>query len=141
MADKNHPYWFKLRNIWYGMMHRTTNPAHISYIRYGGRGITVCDEWHSFNTFFKDMKDSYLIGLTIERLDNDKGYSKNNCRWATMKEQSNNRRSNKMFTIDGVTKTLAQWCDASTSKPSTIRQRLFCYGWSIKSALSGIKEN
>jgi hypothetical protein len=141
MADKDHPYWHKIRNIWYGMMHRTTNLEHSSYPAYGGRGITVCNEWHSFQVFFDDMKDSYLVGLSIERIDNDKGYSKDNCRWATRKEQCNNRRSNTWLTIDGVTKTFAQWCAFSKDKPSTIRQRFYAYGWSIKAALSGIKEN
>jgi hypothetical protein len=141
MADKSDVRWFKIRNIWYSMIHRTTNPSNTNYFRYGGRGITVCDEWHSFETFYEDMKDSYLVGLSIDRIDNEKGYSKENCRWATKKEQANNRRSSALYTIDGCTKTLAQWCMESNSKPSTIRQRIYAYGWSIKAALSGVKEN
>ena len=141
MADKSDPKWFKMRNIWYNMIHRTTNPNNPNYFRYGARGIVVSDEWHSFDVFYNDMKDSYLVGLSIDRIDNNKGYSKENCRWATKAQQANNRRTSALFTIDGVTKTLSQWCSESSCKPSTIRQRIYAYGWSIKEALTGIKES
>lgn len=130
------PNWRRIRNIWYCMIHRTTNPKHSEFFRYGGRGIAICDEWHSFNQFYEDMKDSYLPGLSIDRIDNNQGYSKKNCRWATKKEQANNRRSSRLFTIGGITKTLAQWVNESGLKPSTVRQRLYSYGWSIERALS-----
>ena len=135
MADRD-ANWYKIRNIWYCMIHRTTNPAHSEFARYGARGIAVCDEWHSFDRFYLDMKDGYMPGLSIERIDNDQGYSLENCRWATKKEQANNRRTSKFFTIDGVTKTLAQWIDESGLKGSTVRQRLYAYGWTIERALS-----
>lgn len=135
MADRD-ANWYKIRNIWYGMIHRTPNPDHSEFVRYGARGITVCDEWHSFECFHQDMKDGYLPGLSIDRIDNDKGYCKQNCKWATKKEQANNRRTSKLFTIDGVTKTLAQWTEQSGLKSSTVRQRLYGYGWSIERALS-----
>ena len=125
----------RLRNIWYGIVHRTTNPEHSRYEAYGGRGITLCDRWHSFDNFYDDMAEGYSIGLEVERVNNDSGYCKSNCRWATPKEQANNRRSSRFFTINGVTKTLAQWCDESSVKPSTIRQRLYGLGWSIEKAL------
>jgi len=126
-----------LRNIWYGIIHRTTNPATEAYSKYGGRGITVCERWHSFDNFYEDMFASYIPGLSIDRIDNNSGYSPENCRWATDKEQSNNRRTNRIFCIDGVSKTLAAWIEEYGAKSSTVRQRLYVYGWSITESLTG----
>jgi hypothetical protein len=130
-------HFYALRNIWYGMLHRTTNPKNAAYQKYGGRGIKVCDRWHSFDNFYADMHELYLPGLSIDRIDNNAGYSLENCRWATVKEQANNRRSNKIFCIDGVSKTLAAWIEEYGAKPSTVRQRLYAYGWSITESLTG----
>lgn len=138
MADRDEN-WYRMRNIWYNIIYRTKQKDNAWY---GGRGITVCKRWlSSFDSFYSDMKDGYASNLSIDRIDNDKGYSPDNCRWATPTEQANNRRTNKYFTIDGVTKTLAQWCKTSEFKPSTIRQRIYVYGWSIEEALSGVKEH
>ena len=134
MADER-IYFKQLRNIWYGMIHRTTNVNHKRYVDYGGRGIFVCEKWHSFDIFYDDMIQGYSLGLEIERIDNNKGYGVENCRWATVKEQANNRRTNVFFTIGEVTKTLAQWCETVNVKPSTVRKRLYVYKWSVKKAL------
>lgn len=75
--------------IWSGMKQRCNNPASPNYHRYGGRGITHCDRWHDFAEFLKDMGDA-PEGMSLERIDNDKGYSHENCKWATSKEQSRN---------------------------------------------------
>ena len=92
-----------------------TNP---SYPRYGGRGITICEEWRNDPKQFIDWlisqgydEASDYGDQTVERIDNDKGYSPDNCRLATMKEQGNNRRSNLRIEHNGETKTLAQWRD------------------------------
>ena len=130
-------HFYALRNIWYRIIHRTTNPTHQHYKKYGGRGITVCDRWHSFDNFYADMNEAYLPGLSVDRIDNDAGYSPENCRWATDKQQSNNRRSSKLVCLDGVTKTLAEWIDEYGAKSSTVRQRLYVYGWSITESLTG----
>lgn len=83
----------KLYNIWAQMRQRCTNPNHRRYSDWGGRGITVCEEWNDF-VVFRDwaLSNGYQEGLSIDRKDNDKGYSPDNCRWSTSKEQNNNKR-------------------------------------------------
>ena len=139
MADERLHY-HQIRNIWYGVIHRVTNPDHPRYCDYGGRGITLCQKWHSFDAFYADMLHGFVPGLEIERIDNNQGYFPENCKWATVKQQANNRRSNRFFTIDGITKTLAQWIDDCGVKSSTVKQRLYVYKWPIKKALGMTKE-
>ena len=85
----------RLYSTWDNMIRRCNNKNFKDYIHYGGRGITVCERWMDIHSFIEDMYPSFIDGLTIDRIDNDKGYCKDNCRWATMKEQSNNRRIRK----------------------------------------------
>lgn len=98
-------------NIWTNMRQRCNNPKHPEYHFWGGRGISVCDEWDaSFEAFFADMGEC-PPGMSIERKDNDKGYGPGNCLWASPKHQANNRRSNRMLTIAGETLSLAMWAE------------------------------
>jgi hypothetical protein len=135
MADPDNR--FKIRNIWYGVVHRCTNSNHSSFRNYGGRGITLCDRWHSFENFLEDMEKGYRPGLTIGRINNDGPYSPENCKWETQAEQANNRRSSRRFSINGISRTLAEWIKVYNAKPSTVRQRLYVYGWDITDSLSG----
>lgn len=94
--------------IWNTMNQRTRNKNNKNYYRYGGRGITVCERWSKFENFLKDMGPRPK-GLSLDRIDNNKGYSPENCRWATSSEQARNTRRNNRITIDGVTKLVTDW--------------------------------
>lgn len=82
----------KLYGIWSGMLKRCTNPNAENYKYYGGRGISISDEWLKVENFINDMFPSFVDGLTLDRIDNNKGYSKENCRWATKTTQSQNTK-------------------------------------------------
>lgn len=98
-------------HVWQEMKQRCHNENHHAYADYGGRGIAVCDEWkESFETFYRDMGPRPGKKYALERRDNDKGYSKENCVWATMTQQARNRRNNIYYELDGKTKTLGEWC-------------------------------
>ena len=109
---------------------------------YGGRGITVCEEWlHDFQAFYDwAISNGYQEGLTLDRIDNNKGYSPNNCRWVTVKEQSNNRRSNTHLVFRGETKTISQWADTMGIDKETIYARLKI-GWCVEKALTTPKRS
>jgi len=127
---------------WEKMKSRCLSETNPSYHRYGGRGITICDSWLSFENFYKDMYTRWLFhsklfkNTSIDRIDNDGNYCKENCRWATNKVQSNNRSSNRMIEHDGKTLNLREWSERLGIKPTTITQRLDYYGWSVDRALT-----
>ena len=120
--------------VWRHMRERCEKPKHKSFANYGGRGISVCERWRDFGAFFNDM-GPVPPGGTIERIDNEGNYEPGNCRWATAKEQANNRRSNRLVTFMGETKTLMQWAESAGLSFDTFDRRL-SLGWSMEDALS-----
>lgn len=126
----------RLYRIWIGMKSRCYNPNANTYEDYGGRGITICDEWKDDFQLFYDwsIKNGYANTLTIDRIDTNLGYSPDNCRWVTMKEQSNNTRKNLEIEYNGETHTFSEWMDILKLNSSTIYTRIHLLGWSIEKA-------
>jgi hypothetical protein len=91
------------------MRERCVRKMSISFKNYGGRGVSVCSRWDSFENFLADMGER-PVGTSLDRIDNDGNYEPENCRWATRIEQNNKRRQNVNITHNGITKTIAQWC-------------------------------
>lgn len=101
-----------LKSVWRTMHARCYKPKHSRYHIYGGRGISICEAWHSYDTFSNWAYGAgYAKGRQIDRVDTDGEYSPNNCRWVTSKDNNRNRRNNRLIKFDGVTKTLADWAD------------------------------
>lgn len=121
--------------IWRGMRDRCLNPNTPAYPNYGGRGITVCERWNDAAAFYADMGPRPSPKHTLERLNNEIGYSPENCKWATRKEQSNNTRQNRILTFNGEIRTLTQWAESLGVCVGTIHARIR-YGWSVERALS-----
>lgn len=123
-----------LYKVWQNMKNRCRNPKTPHYKYYGGRGITVCDKWQTFEGFYEDMGATYQEGLTLERIDVNGDYCKENCRWATKIEQANNKRNNKIYTYNGVTDTLKRLCQINNVSYTMVQQRLR-KGLGIKDAI------
>jgi hypothetical protein len=121
-------------SIWSKMKDRCLNPSAPPYTRYGARGITVCPEWlESFEAFYADMGD-VPEGMSLERMDNNRGYNKENCKWATAAEQAKNKSNNRRVTIDGQTMLLCEWADHLGLSRSTVLGRV-SKGWSEVEAI------
>jgi hypothetical protein len=124
---------------WSNMHERCRSDVERIRRNYKDRGITVCEEWTHFEPFYDWAQDSgFAPNLELDRIDNNKGYSPNNCRWATRKEQSSNQRlrsNTKYITYKGETKTLKEWSDLTGLTKNNIKSRLF-QGWTIERTLS-----
>lgn len=95
--------------IWRNMRSRCINPKNDSFVNYGGRGITVCPQWlNDYDRFFEDVGEA-PVGLTLDRIDNELGYSPENCQWVSVRDQLNNQRRNVNITFQGTTLTIGQW--------------------------------
>jgi hypothetical protein len=111
-------------NAWLAMRKRCYNPKFIGFASYGGRGIIVCERWRtSFENFFADLGPR-PEGCSLDRIDVDGNYEPGNVRWASSKQQCNNRRSNRLLTYKGEEKTLAEWAAHLGVKRVTLGARL-----------------
>ncbi len=118
-----------LRATWYSMIARCHNPEHGAFKWYGSRGIEVCERWReSFETFVSDVGQRPSVHHQLDRVDNSKGYFPGNVRWATPKQQQNNRRNNRLIEAFGQTMTLAEWAEETGINHNTLRSRMV-RGW------------
>lgn len=118
---------------WSQMKSRCDNPNNKSHKDYGGRGIGYCDRWKDFENFFADMGEA-PVGLSLDRIYNSQGYSKENCRWATLKQQQNNRRNTKYIEYQGKNWPKQELAGKFGISPSTLMSRIQS-GWPIEKAL------
>ena len=126
----------KLYKVWSTMIQRCENSNVQEYKNYGQLGISVCSEWHDFETFEKwSMLNGYTEGLTIDRINNQGNYNPRNCRWVSYTVQANNKQSNHLVTIGDETKTISEWCRVYHINDSTVRSRL-SYGWDEVEAIT-----
>lgn len=126
----------RLYRIWGNMMSRCSDRNNPAWENYGGRGITVCDEWHDSDSFFNwAFSNGYNDKLTLDRIDNEREYSPNNCRWADRTQQANNKRSNVMITYNGQTLTMAEWAKVLGINYKVLHNR-FRLGWTIDRAFN-----
>lgn len=129
----------KVYKVWNSMLQRCQNPNIKNYNDYGGRGIRVCEKWQIFEGFWEDMGSTFQKGLSIDRIDNDKGYSKENCHWTTRLEQNNNqrmRKTAKLITFNNKTLSLTQWAREIGLSVQGLKGRLYKHNWSIEKALT-----
>lgn len=125
-----------LYRMWRSMIYRCEDPKHSAYKRYGGRGITVCEEWHDFETFKKWVDETKPNGnATVDRIDNNQGYSPDNCRWADMSTQANNRRSNRAISYNGETHNLMEWSKILGFNYKRVHNRMNKLGWSFEKSI------
>lgn len=124
-------------NTWSMMVKRCHNPCSADYPEYGGRGIFVCDDWRSnFEAFFADMGPAPSASHSIDRINNDAGYSKENCRWATAREQRRNQRGVPTLEYAGKKLSPMEWSEITGICHKRIHARIHILGWSVDRALS-----
>lgn len=130
---RHHP----LYSVWLNIKQRCLNPNSTSYKRYGGRGITICDEWkNDFKSFYDwSMENGYQKNLTIDRIDVNGNYEPNNCRWTTIEQQANNKRNNHYLEYDNKRLTMSQW-SKQLNLPRTVILYRLKLGWSVEKTLT-----
>lgn len=125
----------RIYRVWWEIKGRCVRKTHARFKDYGGRGIVVCDKWLAFSGFFEDMGKGYKHGLQIDRIDNNSGYYKENCRWTTPLENNRNKRNNHWIVCGGRRQTLSEWSRELGIHAETICSRINKLGWEIERAL------
>lgn len=126
----------KLQGVWQMMKRRCFYPDYPKYVSYGARGITMCKEWLNFKNFMEwSLTNGYEVGLSIDRIDNDKDYCPQNCRWVDRYVQQNNMRSNRFLEMNGEKHTVSEWARITHINRRNIYYRLN-KGWSTERALT-----
>jgi hypothetical protein len=120
---------------WCNLIQRCTNPRHPKYNDYGGRGITVCKRWSKFENFLADMGEKPAPRMSVERKNNNRGYTPSNCVWATNNVQASNRRSTRLITHAGETLTATQWSYRLGGTKHLVKGRLKL-GWNVSDAVT-----
>lgn len=124
-------------STWTNLKTRCNNRNNRKYLSYGARGIKVCPEWNSsFENFYKDMGPKPGPDFSIDRINNNEGYSKDNCRWATKKQQGNNQRTNKLIEYKNEIKTLSLWAEELKIPMKRLWDRLYKYNWDVNKAFT-----
>lgn len=120
---------------WRAMRHRCNNPNHHAYSNYGGRGIGICERWNSYDAFVEDMGFP-PVGCSLDRINNNEGYSLENCRWATVEQQLNNQRRNIRVEYMGDVKTLSEWAKELGINKNTLNKRYVAYKMPFEKAIT-----
>lgn len=136
--EKQRPTKTRIHSIYKGMKDRCRYKTNDNYMRYGGRGIKVCEEWLSdFMNFYNwAINNGYKDNLTLDRIDSNGNYEPSNCRWLTYKEQANNTRRNNYITYNNETHSLTEWAEILGIKRSTLSNRIVTKHWSIEKAFT-----
>jgi len=122
-------------HVWENMKQRCLNSKHPSFLRYGARGINICDEWLAFENFYRDMGEK-PENFTLERKNNNDGYRKSNCVWATRAEQSDNLSTCRKIEYNGKTQSIGAWAREYQLSHGVLWNRLMSLGWEMKRALN-----
>lgn len=128
----------RIHDIWRAIIDRCCNKKNKNYFNYGGRGITICEEWkNDFLNFYNwAIVNGYRDDLTIDRINVNGNYEPDNCRWADTDTQANNKRTNCYIEYEGETNTISEWAKKYNMKYGTLRTRLKVYKWSVEKALT-----